>query len=80
MTVLFQEPIARKVIDQGVFNKNCKVEVYLVELKLCYNDDIENPVTRQFSRADTLGTTLFLYISYFETVVLHIKPSWMMFK
>ncbi|XP_035283172.1 ubiquitin carboxyl-terminal hydrolase 15-like isoform X2 [Anguilla anguilla] len=51
-----QEPIARKVIEQGMFVKHCKVEVYLTELKLCENRNMENLVTRRFSKADTIDT------------------------
>ncbi|XP_070611715.1 ubiquitin carboxyl-terminal hydrolase 15 isoform X15 [Erythrolamprus reginae] len=50
-----QEPIARKVVEQGMFVKHCKVEVYLTELKLCENGNMNNVVTRRFSKADTIG-------------------------
>ncbi|XP_062374035.1 ubiquitin carboxyl-terminal hydrolase 15-like isoform X2 [Sardina pilchardus] len=49
-----QEPIARKVVEQGMFVKHCKVEVYLTELKLCEDGNMENVVTRRFSKADTI--------------------------
>uniref|UniRef100_A0A8C5MHD4 Ubiquitin carboxyl-terminal hydrolase n=1 Tax=Leptobrachium leishanense TaxID=445787 RepID=A0A8C5MHD4_9ANUR len=49
-----QEPIARKVVEQGMFVKHCKVEVYLTELKLCENGNLNNVVTRRFSKADTI--------------------------
>ncbi|XP_043944219.1 ubiquitin carboxyl-terminal hydrolase 15 isoform X2 [Protopterus annectens] len=49
-----QDPIARKVVEQGMFVKHCKVEVYLTELKLCENENINNTVTRRFSKADTI--------------------------
>ncbi|KAH9512955.1 Ubiquitin carboxyl-terminal hydrolase 15, partial [Bulinus truncatus] len=51
-----QEPIVRKVIEQGMFVKHCKVEVYLMELKLCENSDTATVVTHAFSRADTIAT------------------------
>ncbi|XP_036374081.1 ubiquitin carboxyl-terminal hydrolase 15-like isoform X2 [Megalops cyprinoides] len=51
-----QEPIARKVVEQGMFVKHCKVEVYLTELKLCEDRNMENVVTRRFSKADTIDT------------------------
>ena len=47
--------LSRKVIEQGMFVKHCKVEVYLMELKLCHNQDLEHIVTEQFSKADTIG-------------------------
>ncbi|KAK2176765.1 hypothetical protein NP493_642g00044 [Ridgeia piscesae] len=46
--------LSRKVIEQGMFVKHCKVEVYLMELKLCHNQDLEHIVTEQFSKADTI--------------------------
>ncbi|XP_069085173.1 ubiquitin carboxyl-terminal hydrolase 15 isoform X4 [Pleurodeles waltl] len=51
-----QEPIARKVVEQGMFVKHCKVEVYLTELKLCDNGNMNNLVTRRFSKADTIDS------------------------
>uniref|UniRef100_A0AAR2L6N2 Ubiquitin carboxyl-terminal hydrolase 15 n=1 Tax=Pygocentrus nattereri TaxID=42514 RepID=A0AAR2L6N2_PYGNA len=51
-----QEPIARKVVEQGMFVKHCKVEVYLTELKLCEDSNMDNIVTRRFSKADTIDT------------------------
>ncbi|XP_071242254.1 ubiquitin carboxyl-terminal hydrolase 15-like isoform X4 [Salvelinus alpinus] len=51
-----QEPISRKVVEQGMFVKHCKVEVYLTELKLCEDRDMDNVVTRRFSKADTIDT------------------------
>ena len=44
-----------QVVEQGMFVKHCKVEVYLTELKLCDDGDMENLVTRRFSKADTIG-------------------------
>ena len=38
-----------------MFVKHCKVEVYLLELNLCENENMENVVTRHFSKADTIG-------------------------
>ncbi|XP_033968378.1 ubiquitin carboxyl-terminal hydrolase 15-like isoform X5 [Pseudochaenichthys georgianus] len=49
-----QEPIARKVVEQGMFVKHCKVEVYLTELKLCEDGNMDNVITRRFSKADTI--------------------------
>ncbi|XP_078423960.1 ubiquitin carboxyl-terminal hydrolase 15 isoform X11 [Cetorhinus maximus] len=51
-----QEPIARKVVEQGMFVKHCKVEVYLTELKLCENSNMNTVITRRFSKADIIGT------------------------
>lgn len=41
-----------------MFVKHCKVEVYLLELNLCENDNMDNVVTRHFSKADTIGKDL----------------------
>ncbi|XP_043563605.1 ubiquitin carboxyl-terminal hydrolase 4 isoform X1 [Chiloscyllium plagiosum] len=54
--VVGQEPIVRKVVEHGMFVKHCKVEVYLLELKLCENNNMDNVVTRHFSKADTIDT------------------------
>uniref|UniRef100_A0A8C5H1V6 Ubiquitin carboxyl-terminal hydrolase n=1 Tax=Gouania willdenowi TaxID=441366 RepID=A0A8C5H1V6_GOUWI len=51
-----QRPIVRKVVEHGMFVKHCKVEVYLLELNLCENDDMDNVITRHFSKADTIDT------------------------
>uniref|UniRef100_A0A8C1ARM3 Ubiquitin carboxyl-terminal hydrolase n=1 Tax=Cyprinus carpio carpio TaxID=630221 RepID=A0A8C1ARM3_CYPCA len=51
-----QKPIIRKVVEHGMFVKHCKVEVYLLELNLCDNDNIDKVVTRHFSKADTIDT------------------------
>ncbi|XP_028401307.1 ubiquitin carboxyl-terminal hydrolase 15-like [Dendronephthya gigantea] len=50
-----QSAIARQVVEHGMFVKHCKVEVYLVELKLCHNSDMETCQIRPFSRADNIG-------------------------
>uniref|UniRef100_A0A8C1QSQ4 ubiquitinyl hydrolase 1 n=1 Tax=Cyprinus carpio TaxID=7962 RepID=A0A8C1QSQ4_CYPCA len=39
-----------------MFVKHCKVEVYLTELKLCEDSNMENVVTRRFSKADTIDS------------------------
>ncbi|KAM9535267.1 ubiquitin carboxyl-terminal hydrolase 4-like [Salvelinus alpinus] len=51
-----QRPIVRKVVEHGMFVKHCKVEVYLLELNLCENDNMDNVITRHFSKADTIDT------------------------
>ncbi|KAK7909668.1 hypothetical protein WMY93_014352 [Mugilogobius chulae] len=51
-----QTPIVRKVVEHGMFVKHCKVEVYLLELNLCENDNMDNVVTRHFSKADTIDS------------------------
>ncbi|XP_014008191.1 ubiquitin carboxyl-terminal hydrolase 15 isoform X5 [Salmo salar] len=46
----------QEVVEQGMFVKHCKVEVYLTELKLCEDRNMDNVVTRRFSKADTIDT------------------------
>lgn len=50
-----QSAIGRKVIELGLFVKHRKVEVYLMNLKLCTYRNTEHIVTEEFSRVDTLG-------------------------
>ncbi|XP_026064573.1 tripartite motif-containing protein 16-like isoform X1 [Carassius auratus] len=50
-----QEPIARKVVEVGMFVKHYKVEVYLTKLMLCEDNNMDNIVPRRFSKADTIG-------------------------
>lgn len=48
-------PLRFQVVEQGMFVKHCKVEVYLTELKLCEDGNMDNMITRRFSKADTIG-------------------------
>lgn len=38
--------------------KHCKVEVYLMDVKLCENSNLSESVTLSFSRCDTIGTMM----------------------
>lgn len=49
-----QPDIARKVVENGMFVKHCKVEVYLVDFKLSQTDDVDNFITKSFSKAATI--------------------------
>ncbi|XP_013790344.1 ubiquitin carboxyl-terminal hydrolase 15-like [Limulus polyphemus] len=49
-----QDPIARNVVEYGMFSKQCKVEVYLMEVKLCQNNDLEHCINHKFSRSNTI--------------------------
>ncbi|XP_064012715.1 ubiquitin carboxyl-terminal hydrolase 4 isoform X2 [Pogoniulus pusillus] len=51
-----QQPIVRKVVESGLFVKHYKVEVYLLELKLCESSNPDNLVSCHFSKADTVAT------------------------
>ncbi|XP_009991770.1 PREDICTED: ubiquitin carboxyl-terminal hydrolase 4 [Chaetura pelagica] len=50
-----QQPIVRKVVEYGLFVKHYKVEVYLLELKLCESSDPDNVISCHFSKADTIA-------------------------
>jgi len=51
-----QEPVSRRVIDLGVFSKNLKVEIYLVELHLSHMKEPEATTPKSFSQVDTVET------------------------
>ncbi|XP_052064365.1 uncharacterized protein LOC127704371 [Mytilus californianus] len=53
-----QIPIERFVIEQGMFVKHRKVEVYLLEVKMCQKQFQSENVIRSMSRADVLGDVL----------------------
>ena len=48
-------PIARKVVEVGMYMIRCEVEVYLLEFKLSLHPNLNITKTRSFSRADTVG-------------------------
>ena len=50
-----QQALPRKVVELGMFAKFLKVEVYLMEFRLSQHSDPETLITREFSRADTIG-------------------------
>lgn len=50
-----EQALPRKVVERGMYVKSCKVEVYLMQLKLCQHSDPNTMVTRQFSKGDTVG-------------------------
>ena len=47
--------IARKIVEHGMYMKQCKVEVYLLEFKLTIYPNIDNSKLHSFSRGDTVG-------------------------
>ena len=57
--------VARKVVEYGLYNKHCKVEVYLLEFKLCVHPNLNDIRKREFSRADTVceSTLIYMYSS-----------------
>ena len=48
-------PLARKVVEHGMYMKHCKVEVYLLEFKLSLHPNLNSTKPQRFSRADTVG-------------------------
>ncbi|XP_065667383.1 ubiquitin carboxyl-terminal hydrolase 15 isoform X7 [Hydra vulgaris] len=53
-----QEPICRKVVQHGLYMKEKKLEVYLIELKLCSFNDMDNIVLKSFSKVSTIADVL----------------------
>ncbi|XP_072175057.1 ubiquitin carboxyl-terminal hydrolase 4-like [Diadema setosum] len=51
-----QPPMPRKVVEYGMFVKHCKVEVYLMEFKLCEHSEPDKVISQKFSKADTIET------------------------
>lgn len=49
-----------------MFVKNCKVEVYLVDFKLSQTDDVDNYVTKSFSKAATIEGSNDRLIMFFK--------------
>lgn len=60
-----------------MFVKHCKVEVYLTELKLCEDSNMDNVITRRFSKADTIGKieTFCWQMNLFEMLTLDFYLS-----
>jgi len=50
-----QSPVKRTVVEQGIYNKQTKVEVYLIELKLSFFTDLERVYIKEFSKCTTIG-------------------------
>ena len=48
-------PLARKVVDHGMYMKHSEVEVYLLEFKLSLHPNLNSNRPHSFSRADTVG-------------------------
>lgn len=55
-----------------MFVKHCKVEVYLLELNLCENNNMDNMVTRHFSKADTIGEAAVIPTSHKDSSLCHL--------
>ena len=55
MICIFQEGFKRKVIEEGIYSKCLKVEVYPWHLKICENTKPDEQILKEFSRADTIG-------------------------
>jgi len=50
-----QEPIVRKVVDQGMMSSYLRVEIYLTELKLAKWPQVDKITRKKFSKTDTIG-------------------------
>jgi ubiquitin carboxyl-terminal hydrolase 4/11/15 len=53
-----QTPIKRSVVEQGIYNKQLRVEVYLIELKLSLFNDLERVSVKEFSKCTTIGNVV----------------------
>ena len=69
-------------MEHGLYVKHCKVEVYLLEFKLCLHPKLNEPVNMTFSRAETIGMPCSLcrangvvYLSYFSFLPVLISHS-----
>ncbi len=60
--------------------KHCKVEVYLTELKLCEDSNMDNVITRRFSKADTIGRSESLCSNCLFALLVILKRSLKDFK
>ena len=47
--------VCRRVVEQGMYRKHCKVEVYLMEFKLSIHPVNDQFVSRVFSMGNTVG-------------------------
>lgn len=50
-----QEPVARKVVEQGMFVKHCKVEVYFLEVQLALQTNQKEVKKCKFSKTDKIA-------------------------
>ncbi|XP_026990168.2 E3 ubiquitin/ISG15 ligase TRIM25-like [Tachysurus fulvidraco] len=50
-----QKPIARKVVEEGLFAKSYKVEVFFTELRLCEFSNMDQGISRHFSKVETVA-------------------------
>lgn len=56
-----KDTLQRKVIEQGMFVKHCKVEIYLMPLKLQDSRKQQEIHHINTSRVDTIGWYMYLY-------------------
>jgi len=61
-----QDPIARKVVEHGMFVKHCKVEVYEDDFFLAESEDPKKTVKKKFSKADTIDDIISVMRKLFD--------------
>jgi len=61
-----QQPIARKVVEHGMFVKHCKVEVYKNDFILAQSEDPKKTVKKKFSKADTMDNVISVMRELFD--------------
>ena len=64
-------PIAREVVEYGLYLKHRKVEVYRIELQLAVYPKLTEHITKEFSIGDTVGEcVLCFYIAYLSVYAM----------
>ena len=65
--------LCRKVVEYGLYMKHCKVEVYLMDFKLCQQSQLNETISRQFSRATTVGECVYVCVCVFVCVCVCVN-------
>ena len=60
LLIIYPFLLCRKVVEYGLYMKHCKVEVYLMDFKLCQQSQLNETISRQFSRATTVGECVYV--------------------
>jgi len=68
--------VKRKVVEYGMFVKQLKVEVYLIELQVAENSNMGEQKMKKFSRADTLADVLNVIKELFGIPALEETRLW----
>ena len=58
------KPIARRVVEYGLYTKHCKMEVYQLNLKLSLHPKLSETTVETISRSNTVGMLLYSLCVY----------------